>query len=201
MKRPRWQFTLRTILLLTAAVGVWTAVIVNRREIPQLEQRIKAMRLLARELDIKDPNKIAVVKCQELWYDDNEWKIYLPEGKFQVSLATQEVDAQDLAPPSKSAPLPAGTFRLSIAQEKQGKDWRIRVLKNGQEFITVDEPATWHPGHGSSGGGAYSTTEQMNSSEPLVLFRRRFMQPVSATSSQTPNGPCAGVLLWIEPVK
>ena len=197
--RSRWQFSLRMILLLMAAVGVWTAEIGNRRAIPQLAQRIKVMRPLARELRIEDPEQIAVVKCQELWYDDNEWEIYLPEGKFQLSLATHEVDAEGVAAPVKTVPLPVGKFRLSVVQEKLDAGWRVRVLRDGEELFVVDEPSEWYPGHGSAGGGQFTLAEQLRPDSPVVLFRRRFTRPISATSSQVPTGPCEGVLLWIEP--
>src|SRR5690349_19745637 len=96
--RNRWQFSLRTILLIMAAVGVWTAVLINRREIPLLTQRITSMRPLARELVVKDESKIAVVKCEETWYDENEWLIYLPSDNYQLSLATQQIDQHDKVP-------------------------------------------------------------------------------------------------------
>lgn len=198
-QRFRWQFSLRLMLLLMAAVGVWTAVIVNRRAIPHLEQRIKTMRPLARELFISDPTKIAVVKCEELWYDDNEWEIYLPPGAFQLSLATREIDGQGMATPVKSAPLPTGQTRLVYSQVKQGSGWRMIVTANGQELLTVDEPKEWYPAHGSSGGGQFSLSQQLPADAPVVLFRRRFTRPISPTSSQVPAGPCEGVLLWIEP--
>jgi hypothetical protein len=188
------------ILLVMAAVGVWTADIVNRWTIPQLKQRIDAMRPLARELVIKDPAKIAVVKREELWYDDNEWDIYLPEADFQLSLATREVDRQGLAPPAKTVFLPSGKFSLTFLQEKHEAGWRVRVIKDGEELIAVEEPQEWYPAHGSTGGGQFSLGEQRIATEPVVLFRRRFTRPVSPTSSQVPTGPCEGVLLWIEPV-
>lgn len=200
-RRSQWQFSLRLILLLMAAVGVWTAEIANRRAMGPLQQRIKAMRPLARELTITDPEKIAVVKCEELWYDDNEWEIYLPDGEYRLALATREVGQQDVVlPPYQSAPLPAGKFRLSLLQEKTATGWRVDVLKDGALLLTAEEPAEWYPAHGSSGGGQFSLAEQLPPNFPVVLFRRRFSRPVSATTSQTPAGPCEGVLLWIEPV-
>jgi len=197
-RRSKWQFSLRIILLLMAAVGVWTAEISNRRVIPTLEQRIAAMRPLARELIINDPAQIAVVRCEEHWYDDNEWEVYLPEGDFRLALATRDIAQQDLAPPVKSVNLPSGKFRLSIAQEKTASGWKVQVLRDGQEILAAEEPAEWYPAQGSSGGGHYDTIAQFPTTEAVVLFRRRFSRPINANSSQTPSVPCEGVLLWIE---
>ena len=204
--RSRWQFSLRTILLIMAVVGVWTAVLINRREIPLLTQRIKLMRPLARELVVKDEDKIAVVKCEETWYDENEWLIYLPSDRYQLSLATQQIDQNQTVPdPAKSVRLPAGQFRLALMQEKHNGGWRVRVTKDGQDLLTIDEPKEWYPSTGSVGGGHYSTTEQIGPPEHVVLFHRRFTRQVTigpgTTSSQVPKEPSEGVALWIDPLE
>jgi hypothetical protein len=201
-RRSRWQFSLRLILLLMAAVGVWTAEIANRYEIASLEKRITAMRPLARELIITDRNKIAVVKLEEHWYDANEWRIYLPPGEYQLRLATQLIPSQGFPEPQQTVRLSGGEFELSLLQKKQGEGHRVQILKDNAVFMTADEPLSWDPGSGSSGGGHFTNSEQLKPSEPVVLFRRRFSQPVGNTgSSTTPQEPCAGVMLWIEPVK
>lgn len=197
-KSSRWQFSLRLLLLLMAAVGVWTAEIVNRREIPLLARRITAMRPIARELNIVDATKPAIVKREELWYDENEWDVYLPGDRFQLALATQDIDIGGLAEAIRRIQLPAGRFRLAILQDKTETGWRVRVMKDGEELLAVDEPAEWYPSHGSSGGGHFSVTQQPDPQQPIELFRRRFSRPINKTSSQTPKGPCEGVLLWIE---
>ena len=53
------QWSIRTLLLLTAAVAVWVAFFKMRREVPPLEARIAAMRALARELIVEDEQKMA----------------------------------------------------------------------------------------------------------------------------------------------
>jgi len=196
--RSRFQFSLRIILLVTAVVAVWTAEIVNRREIPFLQRRIAAMRPIARELSIKDPAKIAVVKCEELWYDENEWDVYLPEGKFELKVATQEIDDRNQPAEYKSVFLPSGQFRLAITQQKTDTGWRVSVTKDDQEILTADEPPEWYPASGSSGGGNFSVSETLEETTPVVLFRRRFTRPLNKTSNQVPKDPCEGVLLWIE---
>jgi hypothetical protein len=164
------------------------------------------MRPLARELVVKDQNKIAVVKCEETWYDENEWEVYLPSDGYQLSLATQEIDQNNTTTPapSKSVPLPAGRFRLALTQESHNGGWQVRVTKDGEELIAVDEPLAWYPSAGSVGGGNYTTSQQFKPTEDVLLFHRRFSKIVqtgtNTTTSQTPKTPSEGVALWIEPV-
>ena len=104
--RPsRWQFGLRTVFLLMAAIAVWMTYFINRRENALLEQRIKAMVPLAHELVIDDPGRVAVVKLDEKWYDENRWEIYLPPGAYRLCLATRGINDSGLAQVMKTAPI------------------------------------------------------------------------------------------------
>src|SRR4051812_6583864 len=97
-KRWRWQFGLRSLILMTAALAAWLTVFVNRRFNETLESRIQVMRPLAHVLEIDDPSKVAIVRLEEYWYDDHRWEVYLPAGQYQVCLATREIDNNGLAP-------------------------------------------------------------------------------------------------------
>src|SRR3954468_20955325 len=81
-RRARWQVGIRTLVLLTAAIAVWMTVLINRRHNALLDSRIRAMRSLARELLVDDPKRIAVVKLEEMWIDENQWLIHLPAGRY-----------------------------------------------------------------------------------------------------------------------
>lgn len=193
------QVSLRTLLLLTAAVGVWVAYFKNRHDTADLAQKITSMRPLARELFVDDPSRIAVVKQEERWYDQNDWKVYLPPGEYRLCLATQNIDEKELAPINQSVSIDPGTHDLALEQTRiQDKAWRIVVMVDGEEVLRVEEPAGWNAGHGSSGGGQFSNSTQLPAHEPVVLFRRRFMVPTSPSGYAAPMGPCNGLLLWIE---
>lgn len=186
-----------------AAIGVWTAYFVNRRTNESLDKRIAALKPLARELEIKDPNKIAVVKCEELWYDENQWDLYLPSDGFRLVVATRQIDGEGQPAVNKSVPLPAGKCRLELTQTDVQTGFEVKVTRNGQELLKVEEEKGWDPGGGSSGGGQYTISEQFPPDKPVVLFRRRFTVPTKlpsgATSHQSPTGPANGLILWIEP--
>ncbi len=195
------QFTLRTLLLLTAAIAVWTLYFTNRRHIGLLEARVKVMWPMTHELIVNDPQRIAVVKLDQLWHDENIWKVYLPEGRYRLCVATRDVDQQGSAPVVKSVALDPGQHQLALQQRAEGSVlpvWRVAVICNEAEVISVEEPAEWDPGKGSVGGGLFSECTQLPVDEQVVLLRRRFSRPNSAGQSSTPAGPTEGILLWIE---
>jgi hypothetical protein len=196
--RWRWQFGLRSLILLTATMAVWLAVFVNRHFNATLETRIQAMRPLAHVLEIDDPNKFAIVRLEEYWYDDHRWDLYLPEGQYQLCLATREIDDTGLAPVVKRSPIAAGRHQLSLEQQRNGDAWHVNVGWDGQELLAVDEPNEWDAAIGSSGGSEVGDSEQQPASQPLIVFRRRFTKEIANGQISSPIGPAEGILLWIE---
>jgi hypothetical protein len=199
--RPRknwWQVRLRSLFLVMAAIGVWTAFFTNRQRIASLESGIAAMRPLTRELIIKDENSIAVVKMEELWYDENQWEIYLPSGQYRLFLATREIDKTGLAPVLKSESVMAGKHRLALEQRDKKGFWQVMVTWDGAPLMTAEEAKDWYPGTGSEGGGEFSQSTKLPVDEPVIFFRRRFTRLDANRQTITPPGPTEGVLLWLE---
>jgi hypothetical protein len=199
--RPgRWQVGLRTLFLLMAVVAVWLAVIINRRQNTYLESRIRAMEPIARELIVDDTGKIAVVGLADLWMDENRWDVYLPPGNYRLCLATRGVDKDGLAPVVKSAPIAPGRHRLRMDIRRKGEDWQIPVILDGAALFTADETKDWARSS-SMGGGETSTSTQLPTDRPVILYRRRYMvENAPGGASTTPDGPTEGLLMWIESV-
>ncbi|APW62261.1 hypothetical protein [Paludisphaera borealis] len=197
--RKPWQFGLRTVFLITAAIAVWTAVFANRRESEMLQSRIAAMRPLARELVIDDPNRIAVVKLDELWYDENVWDVHLPTGRYRLCMVTRGVGQEGVAAATKSAPIAAGRHRLALDQTQEGDVRRISVACDGAKLLETTEPKEWDAGVGSTGGSQYSISAQSPADQPAVLFRRRFHLSTTGGRTSAPAEPSNGLLVWIEP--
>jgi hypothetical protein len=188
------------VLLLTAAVAVWLTYALERSRSADLTARIASLSPLARELIVDDPNQIAVVKQEELWYDQNRWDIHLPAGRrYRLVLATRGIASEGFPPPVDSAPLPPGRHVVSVDQVRAEGGWRVDVECDARRLMSVKEPEEWDPSTGSSGGGNHSTSRQFAPEAPVTLFHRRFMGPRDTQGrATTPTGPTAGVMLWIE---
>lgn len=198
--RTRWQVGLRTTFLLTAAIAVWITDFVNRSHNAWLGARIQSMRLLANDLTIDDPSKIALVKLDRLWPEEHRWDLYLPAGKYRLCVATRDIDQDGLAPVVQSQPIEPGRHRLILCQQRRKDGWRVIVTREGKSLLSVEEPTDWTVG---SGWSDESPSLPSIADQPAVLLRRRFMRPVDQSKSRTaiPLCPCEGILLWIEPVK
>jgi hypothetical protein len=196
----RWQVGLRALLLLLAVIAVWMTAFVNRRQSERLETRIRVMRPLVRELKIDDTSKVAVVKLEEVFVEDNRWDVYLPSGEYRICVATREISRQGLVASKKSATIKAGKHRLGLELRKIEGRKRIMVTSDGSELLTFEENWDWGFLGNYSGGGEFAVSTQQPRDEPLVLFRRIYMVPNGPTRWVTPKNPADGLLIWIEPV-
>ena len=209
-RRFRLQWSLQTLLLLTAVVAVWVAYFRLRQQIPPLEQKIDVLQQMARELIVDDEGQIAVVMLPQMWYDESRWEIYLPEGQYVMRLATRQIDDQlvtlvlgrdkEVFPPAVGqTPVSGGRHRIELMRSEDGSGREITVLVDDRPVIEAEESADWWPGHGSTGGSQFSSCAQRSAHEPLVLFRRRFSRQLKGGRCVTPKGPTEGLMLWIEP--
>ena len=196
--RGRWQVGLPTLLLLMAAIAVWMTCFLNRRQNARLEARIQALLPLVHELVIDDHAKIAVVKLEEYWYDENRWEIYLPPGDYRLCLATRGVDNQGFPTAMKDVPLAAGRYVLSMEQRLEQEIRRIAVFCDGKEQLSVKEPKEWDTGSSSSSGMLDAISHQFPADQPAELLRRQFSRPNAQGRTTSPTGPTEGLLLWIE---
>jgi hypothetical protein len=194
----RWQVRLHTAFLLVAAIGVWMAYFVNRRHNSTIQARIHVLAPLAHELEIDDPKKIAVVKMEEYWMGDNRWELYLPDGPRRLCLATRGISDKGFPDAPKAAPLAAGRHIIMLDPGKHDNGWRVRVLCDDKEVLSVDEPKEWNPDSGSTSVGQSSPSEQLPPENPVVLLRCRFTRRKDAFSMFEPAAE--GTLLWIERV-
>jgi hypothetical protein len=199
-RRRRWQWSLTTLLLVTAAVAAWTAWYRATDEADHLQREIATMEALTRKLVVDDPGQYAVVKLLENWNDENRWRIHLPPGEtYELNLATEQVDEKGFPEPDRQFALPPGEHQLElITTGKKGKNWRVEILVDDKTVIEVDKAADWQSGNGWGETGGFSRSEQLPLTSPLVLKRRRFMRPQANGSWQTTPDPAPGILLWIE---
>jgi hypothetical protein len=202
-QRTRWlRFNLRLLLLLTAVIAVWTAVVTNYLAIRPLSRKVQELHPFAGELLVEDPAQ-AAVNLKSRLLGEEEWDIYLPPGYYKIVLATQNIDRTGLAPSDLYAPLQGGKFNLVLTQRRSSEGWELRVTKDGEQILGWIEPSEWSEFASFLHEEELLRTGQHNPSKPLVLLRRKFhlINPQSGQSVTTtaPAGPGPGVQLWIEP--
>jgi hypothetical protein len=193
----RWQVGVRTLFLLMAAIAVWISCFINYQQIRALEQRIAVLMPLAHDLVVEDEARIAVVKLEEQWIDDNRWDLHLPKGPFRLCLATQGIADDGLVPPAQSCPIKPGRHRLALQRQLDKGMWRIAVTCDGAAVLRAEEPEKW-AGSGSSSTGPSAVTEHFPADKPFVLLRLRFQHWDASGAPEDPSAPSSGILLWIE---
>jgi hypothetical protein len=202
--RPRrrwWQISMRTAFLIMAAIGVWMAYFANRRQNALVQSRIDTLVPLAHELVVDDPAKIAVVYMEEYWFSDDRWEIYLPEGKYRLSLATRGIDAGGGFPATaKGTEIAAGGHIIAFEQREQEGGWRIVALCDGKDVLAVDETKEWEGKSGANSAGQGSPSEQLAPEKPVVFKRMNFMRPYDYSKATSREAAPEGVLLWLERV-
>jgi hypothetical protein len=190
-----------TLLLFTAAVAAWVGWWQVEQQSARLQMQIETMQKLQRKLIVHDPAQFAIIELHELWYDEDRWDVYLPPGRnYRLKLATREVDEKELPEPGGEAEISSGRHTVELLQKKL-KDpdgFHLAIQVDGQTVLEAREQADWHPSRGSSDNVGYDQQKQLPVNQPLVIKRRRFMVQQSKTSASTPDGPTAGILIWIE---
>jgi hypothetical protein len=185
--RRQWQFSLRTLLLLMAVAGVWLAHYVNRQQIPMLRQRIGMLRPIARELQVKNDNWLAVIKAEPLWKDDHQWDVYVPRDGFELALTLEQLQEENFPAPLHTVPLPAGRVRVALEYlDNHHTGFSLRVILDRREVIAVEKPPGWTANHQGIGPNKFRESQQVPPDEPAVLYRR-----------WGTNKAGAGALLWI----
>ena len=211
-RRFRLQWSLQTLLLLTAAVAVWVAYVRLRQQIPRLEQEIDSLGQMARELIVEDEEQIAVVMLPPMWYGESRWEIYLPEGEYVMRLGTRQIDDQltslvlgpdkERFPPAVGeTPIGAGHHRIELMRSEEWRGREITVLLDDRPVIEAEEEPDWNTGGTSTGASEIGDCVQRPAHEPLVLYRRRFYLRQKGGQYVAPKGPAKGLMLWIEPVE
>lgn len=197
--------SLRTLLLVVAAVGVWMAWWIQRGQVETLRRRVAPMRTLARELIVEDPTQIAIVRGLDEWYDQPHWDVYLPErpGGYQLKVAVKGVDNGNYPSHAVSAPLTPGRHRIKLVTETPWKKGNViaKVYDGDALVLDVDEPDAGRKSSSSSSSTPFDTLKQVPADKPVLIYRRQYSVPdaTNPNMSKTPEGPGAGVVLWIEP--
>ncbi len=203
--RRGWGLSLRTLLLVVAAVAVWMAWSIQRGQNETLRRRVGPMRTLARELFVEDPSKIAIIRGSDEWYEVPRWDLYLPErpGGFVLKVSVKEVAGGNYPAHAISAPLSPGRHRLRLTMDAPWNtgSLRARVYDGETLLLEADEPDAGRKSSSATSSTPFETLQQMPADKPVLIYRRQYSipDPANPNVSRSPTGEGAGVVLWIEP--
>jgi len=186
-------------MLMTAVIAVWLAFAKNYQDNAMLAEQIEVMRPFSHELIVEDPDQIAIVHNDVRWRDEYGWKVYLPRGTYRLCLATREIGKDGQSPIIASAPIEAGARDVVVKQSKTPDGlWLLSVCVDNDQVMEATEPKEWCTELGWHSGPDYRVSSQLPANETAVIVRRRFSEWERSWVT-TPDGPCNGYLLWIEP--
>jgi hypothetical protein len=184
----------------------------KRHENLRLRGAIQAMQAELRILRIEYPDRVAIMRLPETWYDETKWKLAIPSEEavasggatYKLCLATRDIgEPIEQYPPASEFILPPGRHQLELKTVREGGEWRIIALLNDQPVIENTEPANWNPGHG--GARSVATMEQSfqpsNASVSVELYREVFSVAKPNGDFGRPDQRSSGVLMWLEPIE
>ena len=208
--RPHWN--LLTLLLLVPVVASWTMVLIKRRENIRLQDGIQTMLAQSTKLRIEYPDRVAVVRLPETWYDETKWELALPSAEavasggatYKLCLATRDIgDPGEAIPPASEMMLPPGMHQIELKIARDQGNWKIIALLDNKPVIEIAEPADWDPGRGgvSSGASMEQSYQPSNIATPVELYREVFSVAKANGGFGRPDQPSNGVLMWLQPIE
>jgi hypothetical protein len=188
--RRRWQWNLKTLLLLMAAIATWTAYICTTRLNQHLRSEVGTLRDLAGELVVTNAKQFAIVNSPDQWFDDFRWDVYLPPGsQYVIKLGTRELDETGIPEATQEVQLSPGRYQVHLEQVQRDNYCEINVEVDGHVVISDRESRTWSGF--LIGLGDYTHTQQFPTSKPLGLQQSRALVRLAR--------PLPNVrILWIE---
>jgi len=190
----RLKFGLSTGLLIVAVIAAGMGNWQVDRKLAPLKRQMPGLIEADRELVVDDPSKFAVVKRNEQWAGECIFDVHLPEGSaWRLCLALEEVGEEGLADPAGKSLLSPGRHSVEVRYDFEKST--VSVLVDGSVAIKEANGGGWN----YRGAAMFRSSSQQHTTEPLVLYRKRFLRWFRG-KSWLPNRP-AGVLVWIEKVE
>ncbi|MGN6544687.1 MAG: hypothetical protein ACTHK7_06540 [Aureliella sp.] len=196
------QIGLSTLLLATACIATWVSTWLNQRQIERLDKRVTAMKLLTRELVVKDRAQIAVVRQQPEFNDQELWRVYLPREGLRLHLKTGKVPDIGKAVNAQAdvavAPLTGGHHTIELKSTSEDDLWITRVFVDNQPVLTARDPRNWKGTGGYTSSTSFDEQFDFPADQPVVLFHRLFRNPSGKSNSVPPPAFDNGIVLWIQ---
>lgn len=196
-RRPR--FSLQTVALLTAIIGLAITVTMMQRDLGPLREENRRLRDEVGELSISDVSRLHAIRAPS---QDNltwKWRLWLPMGhNYAVRIAEGPI-------PVEGFPKPHGSIFVEGKGEELWVQYRISQSHSGHWLGSLSSAGgsvgglrhdwvDW-PAKVTAMGGVANTTKAGSADQPLTLMRYRTAQKDS--SSDIPD-PADGFLVWVE---
>ena len=210
-KRVR-QFSLGTFLLVIGVIATNLGWYHSHQQIQQLEAALPSMRFLARELQVVDESKVAVISCNPQHAYDYSFDVFVPahgDKGGQLCLALEgialhnfEEGVLECPEEDQSVAITAGFHRIKVVHDRlqpatSPPSWLIEVFRDGEVVMSAVRPPEWHTSFGWSGSSVYQETKVFETT-PAVIYSHRFKE-LDANGKEIRNteSPHTGVLVWI----
>ncbi len=208
----RLRFSLGNLFFVITALAVALAVYRTREELLRVRASVAAMRALARELKVEDPNRVAAINRLPSLPDELILDVYVPPGSAgeanRLCLALEGIlrhgSASDFPEPAETFALEPGRRKIEIRHlrpdsTEPDKEHVVEILVDDKTVMRQTRPSEWMPVSSWTGTGSINESRTFPPDQPAELHRRRFNKKTNTGSvSRSAEEPANGILLWID---
>ncbi len=220
----RVRYSLGTLLILMAVVGVIVGSYVVGTRLKQAERELKALRDETGWLAISDRSQVHVINVPvaDIAGDERNtwrWRLFIPKGhKYSWNLAAEEI-------PQLEVPQKAGVKVISnepywerdnevlvtaTLRRQDDAHWRLTIesrigdSKNQMGAVSLTIPGeklAWNTEGASTDGRVAGSrgTKLYDPSRPIILLQRRPLARQPDGSSKPSPDPMPGFMIWLQP--
>jgi hypothetical protein len=209
--KPSFRFSLLTVALLMAIVGLSLALFLSQTRLRKLEAESKRLKDQFGELTITDPSQVHVIAVPTPDAMHRRWRVYLPGGHdFGIYPYRGSLDAKGLPPPNAH---PSGS---RIGGKSSPREPREILIDVSLGKSIEGEPCLWISENGGGGSPlpfydsklpSWANGESMLIDRVAAMGGKTKMAPVANplvllsldTINAAGNRASDAVLIWIGP--
>jgi hypothetical protein len=206
MPRPRFQFSIRWMLVAIAFISVLGSHVFTSWKLKQSREEVGRMATELGRLTISNPDTLNVLELPT--YEDMtwRWRVHVPSAtKYRLLISTQEIPSTGVPSDHGSSELAPGEYIVTAAvrRDRLGR-WRLTLVQqNGTIGMVIpEEHANWltdGPGYSTERAGSGASVAA-TSDEPFVFLRLNCMQktPGGGGVSAPPGARTEGIMIWVD---
>jgi hypothetical protein len=170
------QFSLLSLLALTAVIAIGTAVGSAYRKNRSLVQQRDELLSLSSRLQVDNPDELASSEIPRVADDFYSWNIHVPNGQeYELRLGAGDISEYGIPPIVSSVRIPAGRHRVTLhSGDSPSEEFRYVVYIDGKQAMEKTMGSDWLPGGWSSASGMSWPREPVLTPAPLQLSARSY---------------------------